>query len=100
MSEWRQGEHGEWIRPVGDSTIDLEVFADEMEGWPPAQDAVWLAQLARGSSWPGEMAQRVEDAARRVIDLFGTEAQKKAQRTAGAPHGPDAGRPGPPNPTT
>jgi len=29
-------------------------------------DAAWIARLARGSSWPGEMAQRVEDACDRV----------------------------------
>lgn len=29
-------------------------------------DAVWLARLARSSSWPGEMAQRVEEAAAHV----------------------------------
>ena len=31
------------------------------------REAAWLAKLARGSSWPGEMAQRVEDAADRVM---------------------------------
>lgn len=30
-------------------------------------DAKYLAQLARGSSWPGEMADRVERAADRVM---------------------------------
>ena len=31
------------------------------------REAAWLAKLARGSSWPGEMAQRVEDAADHVM---------------------------------
>lgn len=30
-------------------------------------DISWLARLARGSSWPGEMAERVEATAARVI---------------------------------
>ena len=30
-------------------------------------DAAYLARLARGSSWPGDMAERVERAAERVI---------------------------------
>ena len=34
-------------------------------------DAMWLARLARGSSWPGEMAHRVEVAAERVLSLLG-----------------------------
>ena len=34
------------------------------------EDAVWLAKLARGSSWPGEMADQVERAANRVIEAL------------------------------
>ena len=30
-------------------------------------DAAYLARLARGSSWPGDMAERVERMAERVI---------------------------------
>lgn len=37
-------------------------------------EAVWLAKLARGSSWPGEMAERVEQAAARVIAVLGDGA--------------------------
>ena len=36
-----------------------------------AADALWMAKLARGSSWPNEMAQRVDDAADRVIRALG-----------------------------
>lgn len=39
-------------------------------------DATWLARLARGSSWPGEMAQRVEDAADRISALATPEADR------------------------
>lgn len=42
------------------------------------RDAVWLAKLARGSSWPGEMAERVESAAERVIGAMGTDADRLA----------------------
>ena len=41
--------------------LTVELCPDE------ADDAVWMAKLARGSSWPGEMAQRVQDAADRTI---------------------------------
>ena len=42
------------------------------------RDAVWLAKLARGSSWPGEMAHQVECAAERVIGAMGTDADRSA----------------------
>ena len=49
------------------------------------RDAAWLARLARGSSWPGEMAQRVEDAADRVtaaasLSETGGEAEQASER--------------------
>ena len=39
-----------------------------------AADALWMAKLARGSSWPNEMAQRVDDAADRVIRALGGQS--------------------------
>ena len=42
------------------------------------RDAVWLAKLARGSSWPGEMAELVERAAERVIGAMGTDDDRRA----------------------
>ena len=42
------------------------------------EDAVWMAKLARGSSWPGEMAHAVEQAANRVIASLGTDADQAA----------------------
>ena len=33
-------------------------------------DAMWMARLARGSSWPGEMAHQVEQGAERVLALL------------------------------
>lgn len=42
------------------------------------RDAVWLAKLARGSSWPCEMAERVERAADRVVTHLGTDADRRA----------------------
>lgn len=42
------------------------------------RDAVFLAKLARGSSWPSEMAHRVEVAAERVIRAMGTDADRRA----------------------
>ena len=67
-----------WGNAAGDPSASLvEVMdeaADELDRLraenerlrEALRDAVWLARLARGSSWPGEMAQRVEDAAGRV----------------------------------
>lgn len=43
-----------------------------------ADDVVWMAKLARGSSWPGEMAHAVDQAARRVIARFGSDADRAA----------------------
>jgi hypothetical protein len=34
-------------------------------------DAIWMARLARGSSWPGEMAHQVQQGADRVLALLG-----------------------------
>ena len=50
------------------------------EDWDQAirSHAVWMAKLARGSSWPGEMAHAVEDAAVRVIREYGTDADRAA----------------------
>lgn len=48
------------------------------------RDAVWLAKLARGSSWPGEMAHRVEIAAERVIESLGEAAMPKRLDDLGA----------------
>lgn len=42
------------------------------------RDAVFLAKLARGSSWPGGMAQRVESAAERVIGALGDDADRRS----------------------
>lgn len=41
-----------------------------------AQDVVWLAKLAQGCSWPGEMADGVQRAADRVIHVYGTDADR------------------------
>lgn len=51
-----------------------------MSGYPVEviRDAVWLAKLARGSSWPGEMAHQVECAAGRVISAMGSDADRLA----------------------
>jgi len=40
-------------------------------------DVVWLAKLAQGSSWPGEMAQQVQSAVYRVINEFGSDADRQ-----------------------
>lgn len=42
-------------------------------------DAAWIARLARGSSWPGEMAQRVEDACDRVSKWAATPPSTPAE---------------------
>jgi hypothetical protein len=40
-------------------------------------DALWLARLACGSSWPMEMAQGVEDAAARVRAAFSASRERE-----------------------
>jgi hypothetical protein len=58
---------------------ELGVWTPLVKMTPPlASDVVWLANLARGSSWPGSMAQHVEDAANRVIREYGTDADRAA----------------------
>ena len=56
-----------------------------------AADAVWLAKLARGSSWPGEMADRVHRAADRVVCEYGTDADRAAIAALAALHPEDGG---------
>ena len=43
-----------------------------------AEDVVWLAKLAQSSSWPGEMADRVQRAADRVVREYGSDADRAA----------------------
>lgn len=58
---------------------DLGVWTPLVKLTPEmAEDIVWLAKLAQGSSWPGEMAHRVQVAADRVIREFGTDADRAA----------------------
>jgi hypothetical protein len=42
------------------------------------RDAIWLAHLASGSSWPGEMANAVQVAADRVAWEYGSDAKRIA----------------------
>lgn len=55
-----------------------EVIARDAKVRELADDAVWLAKLARGSSWPGEMADRVQRAADRVVSELGSDADEWA----------------------
>lgn len=43
-----------------------------------AEDIVWLAKLAQGSSWPGEVAYWVQRAADRVVSELGSDADRAA----------------------
>jgi hypothetical protein len=52
--------------------------ADTVQQALVRDDAVWMAKLARGSSWPGEMAHNVEQAANRVIAAYGSDADRAA----------------------
>jgi len=70
--EWLQG--CQTIQVAGETvtaTIGAEVVILPAD---IAADALWMAKLARGSSWPGEMAQRVDDAADRVIRALGGQS--------------------------
>lgn len=58
---------------------DLGVWTPLVKMGPQLeQDVLWLAKLARGSSWPGEMADRVQKAADRVVVEYGTHADRAA----------------------
>lgn len=70
----------EWLRgcqtiEVAGKSIEATIGA-EVVILPAAvvADALWMAKLARGSSWPNEMAQRVDDAADRVIRALGGQS--------------------------
>lgn len=54
------------------------VFARDTKVRELAADVTWLARLARGSSWPLDMAEHVERAADRVVREFGTDADRAA----------------------
>lgn len=43
-----------------------------------APDAVWMAKLARGGSWPGGMAHAVDQAANKVIAALGDDVDRSA----------------------
>lgn len=68
----------------GEVVIDAETFyvpvlrlVAEVERLRKVEnDALWLARLACGSSWPMEMAQRVEDAAARVRAAFSSSSEE------------------------
>ena len=53
-----------------------EVFAKAALFDKVRRDAVWMAKLAQGASWPAEMAHRVDQAANRVIEACGTDADR------------------------
>jgi len=58
---------------------DLGVWTPLVKMTPQsAEDIVWLAKLAQGSSWPGEMADRVQRAADRVVLEYGSKADRSA----------------------
>ena len=59
--------------PTADTVMLGKVLLNKVQ-----DDVVWMAKLARGSSWPGEMAHAVEQAANRVIALLGTDADQAA----------------------
>jgi len=87
--------YGYWHNRAVDGKAYCNHYAHEIGGdcgkpdlgvWTPlvkmtprlAEDIVWLAKLAQGSSWPGEMAHGVQQAADRVIVEYGTHADRAA----------------------
>lgn len=87
--------YGYWHNRAVDGKAHCNHYAHDVGGdcgkaelgvWTPlvkmgpqmAADVVWLAQMARGSSWPLDMAEHVERAADRVIREFGTDADRAA----------------------
>ena len=69
-----------------------EVIARDTKVREIAPDAVWLAKLARSGSWPGGMAQAVENAVSRVIRTLGTDDDRAAQEAVTAALYPEAGK--------
>ena len=55
-----------------------DALARDAQAQKAAADAVWMAKLARGGSWPGGMAQAVDSAAERVIRALGTDDDRAA----------------------
>lgn len=93
--------YGYWHNRAVDGKAHCNHYAHEIGGdcgnpdlgvWTPlvkmtpqlAEDVAWLAKLARGSSWPGEMAERVEQAANRVIREYGSDADRTALKAVAA----------------
>lgn len=65
--EWLRGRRtiGIAIEELPHLPIGAEAVVLTEDEW---RDVQWLARLARGSSWPGEMAHNVETAAARLLD--------------------------------
>ena len=68
----------EVARAVLSVPVVRDALARDAQVREAAADAVWMAKLARGSSWPGEMAQAVDNAAERVIRALGTDGDRAA----------------------
>ncbi len=66
------------VPPPEPETVVPDPTADTVQQALVRDDAVWMAKLARGSSWPGEMAHNVEQAANRVIAAYGSDADRAA----------------------
>ena len=85
-NEWadapRTTPHEVWPTHVARAALSVPVVRDALardaQVREAAADAVWMAKLARGSSWPGEMAQAVDNAAERVIRALGTDGDRAA----------------------
>jgi hypothetical protein len=67
------------LNRAADAVLAVPAIADALaRDAKVAEDIVWLAKLAQGSSWPGEMADRVQRAADRVVLEYGSKADRAA----------------------
>ena len=60
-------EDADWWERRAEAVVAAMTEAGLLPSADLRRDIIWLARLARGSSWPGEMAERVEATAARVI---------------------------------
>ncbi len=59
-------EDADWWERRAEAVVVAMTEAGLLPSADLRRDIIWLARLAQGSSWPGEMADRVEQAAQRA----------------------------------
>lgn len=78
ITDTARTNYGHMARAVLSVPVVRDALARDAQAQKAAADAVWMAKLARGGSWPGGMAQAVDSAAERVIRALGTDDDRVA----------------------